>query len=516
MASMLKLVTLWLVLSSLGLWFSNETSYAHAIGQRYDLPIPLSFFLFGGAVTVALSFLVISVFVKPKQRRHIYPRHNVLAYNFISIPYVMPAILNIVKLASVGAFLLIIISGLAGTSKPTENISPTFIWIIWWVGMGYVSALIGNVWFFINPWRILYEWGEVFFDNGFDHRSSGIVQYPKQMGIWPAVCFLLIFSWLENVYGGSVIPFQLAIMIVLYSAITWIGMFLFGKHKWLRSGEVFTVLFTLFSKFSFTEVRVTDNQTCSLCGFDCNPSGSLCVDCYECYDNAKDHQREINVRPCAVGLFIRYRIDLSIVAFVLIALANVTFDGLQETSVWSSFQNMVNRIFVGSGTGFSDIIDTISVILVPLVFTLVYLGFSCSIKLLSREKMLVLDVAKTFVFSLIPIALAYNMAHFMSLLVVQGQLIIPLASDPLGVGWDLLGSDDYLINVDVMNVQFIWFMSVGAIVTGHVVSVYVAHVIAVQTFLKHSTALRSQYPMMVLMICYTAISLWIIAQPIVK
>ena len=516
MASMLKLVTLWLVLSSLGLWFSNKTSYAHAIGQRYDLPIPLSFFLFGGAVTVALSFLVISVFVKPKQRRHIYPRHNLLTHNFIVIPYVMPVILNIVKLVSVGVFLLIIISGLTGTSKPTETILPTFICIIWWVGMGYVSALIGNVWFFINPWRILYEYAEFFFGNRSDRLTGGLLEYPKQIGIWPAVFLLFLFSWLENVYIGSVIPYQLAILIVLYSAITWIGMVLFGKHTWLRSGEVFTVLFTLFSKFSFTEVRVTDNQTCSLCGFDCNPSGSLCVDCYECYDNAMDHQREINVRPCAAGLFIRHRIDFSIVTFVLTALATVTFDGLQETSVWSSFQNIVHRSFIRSGTGFSDIIDTISVILVPLVFTLVYLGFSYSIKLLLREKVIVLDVAKTFVFSLVPIALAYNMAHFMSLLVVQGQLIVPLASDPLGVGWDLLGSSDYRINVNVMNVRFIWFMSVAAIVIGHVISVYVAHVIAVQTFMRHSTALRSQYPMMALMIIYTAISLWIIAQPIVK
>jgi len=428
----------------------------------------------------------------------------------------MPVILNIVKLVSVGVFLLIIISGLTGTSKPTENILPTFIWIIWWVGMGYVSALIGNVWFFINPWRILYEYAEFFFGNGSDRLTGGLLEYPKQIGIWPAVFLLFLFSWLENVYIGSVIPYQLAILIVLYSAITWIGMVLFGKHTWLRSGEVFTVLFTLFSKFSFTEVRVTDNQTCSLCGFDCNPSGSLCVDCYECYDNAMDHQREINVRPCAAGLFIRHRIDFSIVTFVLTALATVTFDGLQETSVWSSFQNIVHRSFIRSGTGFSDIIDTISVILVPLVFTLVYLGFSYSIKLLLREKVIVLDVAKTFVFSLVPIALAYNMAHFMSLLVVQGQLIVPLASDPLGVGWDLLGSSDYRINVNVMNVRFIWFMSVAAIVIGHVISVYVAHVIAVQTFMRHSTALRSQYPMMALMIIYTAISLWIIAQPIVK
>ena len=127
-----------------------------------------------------------------------------------------------------------------------------------------------------------------------------------------------------------------------------------------------------------------------------------------------------------------------------------------------------------------------------------------------------LEVARRFVFSLIPIALAYNMAHFLSLLVIQGQFIIPLVSDPFGFGWDLFGTADYRVNIGIINAKFVWFTSVVAIVLGHIIAVYIAHVISLRTVSNHSSALRGQYPMLLLMVSYTVTSLWIIAQPIVS
>ena len=94
--------------------------------------------------------------------------------------------------------------------------------------------------------------------------------------------------------------------------------------------------------------------------------------------------------------------------------------------------------------------------------------------------MAVRDVARAFVFSLVPIALAYNMAHFISLLLIQGQLIVPLASDPFGYGWDLFGTVDYRIDIGVINAKIVWFISVAAIVLGHIIAVYVAHVVSLR------------------------------------
>jgi hypothetical protein len=124
-------------------------------------------------------------------------------------------------------------------------------------------------------------------------------------------------------------------------------------------------------------------------------------------------------------------------------------------------------------------------------------------------------VAGTFAYSLIPIALAYNIAHFITLLLIQGQLIIPLASDPFGYGWNLLGTEGYQINIGVINARILWYLSVGLIVVGHIMAVYLAHLISLRTFQDRATAISSQYPMLMLMVIYTVVSLWTIAQPIV-
>ena len=97
---------------------------------------------------------------------------------------------------------------------------------------------------------------------------------------------------------------------------------------------------------------------------------------------------------------------------------------------------------------------------------------------------------------------------------MTGQGIIPLLSDPFGWGWDLLGTADYRVNIDIISARFVWWVSIIAIVLGHVFSVYVAHVIALRRMPTPARAVKSQYPMLALMIVYTATSLWIIAQPI--
>ena len=125
-------------------------------------------------------------------------------------------------------------------------------------------------------------------------------------------------------------------------------------------------------------------------------------------------------------------------------------------------------------------------------------------------------MGKGFVFTLVPIALAYNFAHFLSFLLIQGQLLIPLASDPLGIGWDLFGTVGYTVNIRITNARFIWFFSVGVIVLGHIIAVYLAHIRAIAMYGDRDLVLRSQLPMLGLMVVYTITSLWIISRPIVE
>jgi hypothetical protein len=126
------------------------------------------------------------------------------------------------------------------------------------------------------------------------------------------------------------------------------------------------------------------------------------------------------------------------------------------------------------------------------------------------------DLAGWFVLTLVPIGIAYHLAHYHSLLLVAGQYAIPLLSDPFGYGWDLFGTTLYRVDFSVVDAASMWYLSVGAIVIGHVVAVYLAHVMALRVYGNARTALQSQIPMLVLMVYYTMSSLWILSQPIVK
>jgi hypothetical protein len=116
-----------------------------------------------------------------------------------------------------------------------------------------------------------------------------------------------------------------------------------------------------------------------------------------------------------------------------------------------------------------------------------------------------------FLLSLVPIALVYAVAHYFTLLVIQGQFAIPLASDPFGYGWDLFGTSDYAPNIAPLSPNTVWYVQVGALVGGHVAGLAVAHDRAVTT-LAPRDALRSQYPMLALMVLYTIAGLWLLSR----
>ena len=215
--------------------------------------------------------------------------------------------------------LLVIAVSLFGSDNPLTNLSPTFVWIIWWVGMGYISALFGNLWMFINPWKALYEFAEWLLKRAgtkipFALRlsksmSAGLRPYPAGWDMMPALIAFLAFVWLENVYPGSIIPRYLGVIVIAYSVYTFGGMLLYGKHTWLRYGDPFSVLFGIFARFSPTEVRVVGGN-CDGCELDCandGDDGDGCVDCYACFELSvvscqSSVVREFNIRPWAAGL----------------------------------------------------------------------------------------------------------------------------------------------------------------------------------------------------------------------
>jgi len=497
-----------------------QPAYAHGFGERYDLPVPLSYFMVGGGAAVVLSFAMIGVVVKGEAQRFTYPRFNLIRHPLSRLVLAGPVILPI-KMFAVFLLGLIVAVGVFGEPRPSINFAPTFIWVIWWVGMGFFVALFGNLWGLVNPWKAIYGWAEgLYAVIRPDGEFSCGRDYPEKLGIWPAVALFFAFAWAENAYGGSAEPRRLAAMVLAYSVITFGGMYLFGKHRWLKHGEVFSVVFGYLARFSVTEVRVIEGEVCELCTSEsCSAQvlGEGCVDCYECAEYADEPQ--FNLRPPAVGLNTIGTVGGDVLAMVILILAMVTFDGFGATPEWIEVQSKFFTWFPGLTREWLNgvtIANTLGLVGVPLAFALVYFAFTHLMRLITGNQLTATDLAKAFVFSLIPIALAYNFAHFLSFLLIQGQLIIPLVSDPFGFGWDLFGTGDYLIDIGITNARFIWFFSIVVIVTGHMIAVYLAHIRSIALFANRDLVLKSQLPMLGLMVIYTIVSLWIVSRPILE
>jgi hypothetical protein len=412
-----------------------------------------------------------------------------------------PAFVGMVQAVAIGLFALVLGAGLFGTEKTAGNFAPAFVWIIWWVGFAYLAALVGNFWPVVNPWAILYSWAEKAFARLSNGRRLSLGRpYPAHFGVWPAVVLFGCFAWFELISLSARNPASLATAIIIYSALTWLGMLLYGRETWLARGEAFSLAFDVFGRFA--------------------PLGGRDIDA-----PPGDGPRRIFLRPYAGALVVSTPCRLSVTAFVLLMLSTVTFDGFKETPLWGSLLREVAASPVAHplirgihdlGFDLHQVLQTLMLALFPLVFLLVYLCFAWLIKRVTPDPRPVREIAGLFVYSLVPIAIAYHLAHYLSYLIMGGQFIIPLASDPFGFGWDLFGTAGYQIEIGLIDARFTWYMAVISIVGGHVIAVGVAHFTALEVFETPKAALRSQYPLIVLMVGYTVASLWILSQPIVS
>jgi len=460
----------------LGTFVLPGQAAAHGFGARYDLPVPLSLYLTGAGLTVALSFVMLgfALRIAPLSRGAGYVGSRR-----------WPVVLPVARMIGVAVYLLVVCAGLFGVQSPLKNIAPVLVWALWWVGMTYVSALIGNLWVLVNPLDALFAWADALCARVRPGSALRIhFKYPERVGVWPATLLFVAFLWMEIVSEASDAPASVACALLVYSAMTWLGMALFGRREWLQRGEAFSLIFGLLARFAPVHLSV-------------------------------DRQRvAVELRPYALGLLVHEPADRSHVALVMMLLAAVSFDGFIETPAWAALAEL---------TGGGVLLKSFGLFLAPSLFLGIFL-LVCRLSAWSAqtapgspgERKSTWRIAGLFANTLVPIAIAYHLAHYLSFLAMAAQYLVPLASDPMGLGWDLFGTVNYFVRPGWVDARVVWNVSVAAIVVGHVAAVYLAHLQALHEFTDRSAALRSQYPMLGLMVGYTMLSLWIIAQPIVS
>lgn len=469
----------------------------HAIGQAFTLPVPLTLYLAAAGLAVAASFIVSVLVVRPAGEEPRYATRPVAE----GVARSLSRILQIVGLAWwIGAILA---GYLAETISPLPAV---LFWIGIWIGVPLTAAVLGNPWTSLSPFRTLA--GVVAAGArlaGARRRDLGVA-YPAGLDRWPAVAFLFIALWCELILPGSDEPITVGNLLLGYTVLTLAGTLVFGRVAWLRNAELFEVLAGWFGRIGPVGRRAVDPAVCEGCTEECDPK--RCVDCPECATAAEPGERRAELRPWFVGLTEVRRVTGADVAFIVLALAGVTFDGLKETTFWGGLANAVfPAVFEAVGVlNALLLIQTAGLVGVWLLFLAAFwlaAALTRAIRDPSRQPAPLAEMGGTYAPTLLPIAAGYLVAHYFTEL-VQGAVWLPqLLTDRMAT---------VAPNLDWFPISAVWYMSVGAIVLGHVVAVVLAHRVALRDV--PSRPVLAGLPLVVVMVGYTVLSLWIIASPI--
>lgn len=463
------------ILLGLSPFFISPTSVsAHSFGKLYNLPVPFWMYLYGGVAAIVASFLIIGYFVNKTKVSDNYPTINLSKYNVLRF-LTGNLFLTILKSISVFLLLLTIIAGFIGADIPTFNINMTLFWIIFALGLTYLTALIGNIYAYINPLKVVTDLVE----NIIGHELKGMIKYPKGLGYYPALVFYFIFIWIELFANTG--PLELSMILVQYLMLNALGVALVGKRAWFTYCELFSVFFRLIGKMAPIEYR----------------------------------KGKLFLRPPFIGLLKDKADHFSLLLFILFMLSSTAYDGFRETTpfyqlYWQNLDDVVRPLL---GENSYQIYQTVGLFLSLVIFLLVYLLLVWLAKVMTKSKQSIKDLSLQFAFSLIPIAFVYNVAHYFTLLITEGSNMGSLISDPFGLNWNIFGTTG-MPNIASVDANFVWHSQVAVILLGHIIGVYIAHLIALKVFPTHKKALISQFPMLLLMVTYTMAGLWILSQPI--
>jgi hypothetical protein len=439
--------------------------------QRTPLPLPLWLFGWGAAAVLVVSFAVLAL---------MWPTPVLEKTRWRPIP-VLGRLLGSrvveVLCGTIGVALLgvLIVAGYVGPDSASDNLVPTFIMITFWVGLVILSILFGDVFRAFNPWRAI---GRA--TGALAGRRAGARRpYPEALGRWPAVLGLLTFVWIELVSGWSDFPRTLTTAIVGYTVVTLAAQAVWGVETWTRRGEAFSVYFNLLSRISVVETR----------------------------------DRVVGVRPPLGGL---PRLDpvTGTVAFVLVMIGTVTFDGLSQGAVWESVGPALQDVFTAvgatedAGNKLGETVGLVATVL--LVAGFYWLGMEGARSVGGGFSGT--DLRRRFIHSLVPIGAVYAIAHYLSYLIYEGQGIKYLASDPFGQGWDIFGTADAAIDFSLISDNGLWWIYFVVVVLGHIAALALAHDRALAAYGRIRDAVRSQYWMLLIMVGFTLLALWLLYQ----
>jgi hypothetical protein len=439
--------------------------FAHGIVGRADLPIPVLWFAAAAAAVLVVSFAALAAgWTRPRLE-------SPAVRPLVRIPLAVEMLLGAI---GVFVFGVTVYAGLAGTESQADNLAPTAVYVGFWVGVPFASLLFGNVFRLLSPWRAI-------------GRAVGWVTgrfappeplaYPARLGQWPAAAGLVAFAICELCWATGREPGPLAILMLVYLAVQLVGMSLYGVEPWTRNADTFGVWFGLLARLAVLGRR---------------GDGRLVL------------------RPPVVGATSLAAVG-GTTAVLLTGIGSTAFDGAKEGPLFNDIFSTLQDAFSGLGLSLGLALELSFVVGLAIAVAAVSAIWWAGVLGMPRERLSRRLLGRRFVHTLIPIAAAYLVAHYFSLLAYSGQMLWSLANDPLGDGSDLFGGAGSGIDYSIVSATAIWYVQIGALVVGHVAALVLAHDRALTVYGSARAAARSQFVMLGVMVLFTLLGLWLLS-----
>jgi hypothetical protein len=462
---------------------------AHNMSTVYESPLPLSAYLAGAAVTVALSF----AFVLATDVRAAPPAPG----RIVQVPAPIRLVLRAIGILG---WAWILVQGIAGGSSDAA-VAPLFLWVYGWVGLAAISALWFPIWEWLDPFATLHDmlaWAL----RRLGVRGWGASELPAPIRLWPAVAGLVFFVWLELVAPAGV--GTLTVVVAGYTLLTLAMMAQFGREQWRAQGETFTVWFRTLNRLApYGIVPATDTAT--------DADGAT----DDAWVDPDGVDPGVVVRRSFASGLLGVSWEIPRITLIAIGVGSILFDGLSQTVPFAAT--------FGAPA------------MVPKTLLLAaFLGIIVGAALLVARTVSPGAIGA----GLVPIAVGYLIAHYLTYLLVDGQKIVIAVSDPLQTGADLIGTAFYVPDATWLPPGLIWTLQLAAVVGGHMLGAWAGHVSAQRDMdaianakpardLRHRkipgstprltrNIRRREIPLAVVMVMLTTLTLWSLGQSIVQ
>lgn len=433
-------------LTLLCLW--PAMALAHATEGGFVLLLPTDLYIAGGGVVVALTVLLLAL--APAW-------HPERLFGSLRLPRFVPAqAAALTQIAALAGLCALLWAGAFGATDPLRNPLTLGLWTVFWIGIVTVQALVFDIWRWLNPFA------------GLARLLPGRISQTRPPA-WIAPVLFLAFSGFLLADPAPADPGRLAVIAAGYLAATALALAVFGPG-WLVRGEFLTVMLRC-----YRQTAIFGSTGLGLNGW----------------------------RILRLGAP-----TLPIAALMLMLLGSGSFDGVNETFWWLGILGVNPLEFPGRSAVIAPTLTGLAAVNLGLI-----MAYTAAIALglrLAGGGSSLAAAFTVFAPSILPIAAAYHLAHYLTSFLIDGQHVLAAFSAAFGLG-ERPVTTGFLNRLDT--VETLWLVQAGAVVIGHVVAILTAHALALRLFGDARRATLSQLPLALFMVAYTVFGLWLLAAP---